>query len=158
MKIDDLPAHWKPSALAAGVTASLIAAAVVYGVHLAEQNVEHPPYYAGCITFGVIAQNRYAPAGTRQLAHPAPLAATTGPGFGPNEIISVDGWIHGTPAYPNNTPPFDSDVWFRLADHKGWVSFAGVRAVATAMTTPDDPDGGTPAAMPVGCELPAAAA
>jgi hypothetical protein len=106
----------------------------------------------GCDAFQIFAQNRWNPYGTAVRAQPNVQSKKVG-GFAPNESISVDGWVHSRPAYPTNTAPWNSDVWFHLADQSGWVSFAGVRAVPTS----EDPsglseDGGKPAATNAKCE------
>jgi hypothetical protein len=67
--------------------------------------------------------------------------------------IAVDEWVHSRPAYPTNSAPWNSDVWFHLADNSGWVSFAGVRATPVKHDpTGEDPDGGTPAPTSGRCE------
>jgi len=106
----------------------------------------------GCDAFQVFAQNRWAPTGTAVRAAPnieAHVVATY-PG---NFSIMVDGWVHSRPAYPTNTAPWNSDIWFHLADDSGWVSFPGVRAEPTA-TDPTglSSDGGVPAATSAKCE------
>jgi hypothetical protein len=105
----------------------------------------------GCDPFTVHAQNRYDPVGTSVRAAPLPTARKVR-GYAPNELIAVDGWVRTQPAHGTNRPPFDSDVWFHLADDSGWVSFPGVRADPTQY----DPtglaeDGGRPAPTPEEC-------
>jgi hypothetical protein len=88
--------------------------------------------------------------GTSKRSAPNPLSTKVGR-YGPNELIAVDGWVHGVVAYPTNEPPFNSDLWMHVADGTGWVSYAGVRAVPT----PEDPTGraagGPPAPTPGDC-------
>lgn len=109
-------------------------------------------FVGSCEPFRVVAQNRYNPPGARRLIAPDVLAEQVG-GFGPNQVLAVDGWVHSTVAYPTNSPPFNSDIWFHLADDSGWVAFAAVRANPTVLDpTGLDPDGGTPAATPSTCE------
>lgn len=109
-------------------------------------------FVGSCEPFRVVAQNRYNPPGARKLKAPDVLSTQVG-SFGPNELIAVDGWVHGAVAYPTNSPPFNSDIWFHLADDSGWVAFAAVRANPTVLDpTGLDPDGGTPAATPSACE------
>ena len=98
----------------------------------------------GCEPFLIYAQNEWAPLGAVKRSGPSPTAHVLGQYDG-NEPIAVDGWVHAIPAYPTNYPPFDSDIWFRVADGSGWVSFAGLRAAPTRpLTTPSE--GGTKAA------------
>lgn len=109
-------------------------------------------FTGGCEPFRVNAQNRWQPYGARKLRAPNPLAEKIG-SFAPNEVVAVDGWVHAVIAHPTNRPPWNSDIWYHLADGTGWVSFAAVRAVPTVQ----DPtglaaDGGPPAATPPSCE------
>ncbi len=108
-------------------------------------------FVGGCEPFSVYAQNRYTPVGAAIRAHPLRTGAKVG-GYAPNELIPVDGWVRTRAAYPSNSPPFNSDVWFHLADDQGWVGFAGVRADPTT-PAPDnfDPDGGRPAPTEEAC-------
>ncbi|SEB45745.1 hypothetical protein SAMN04489727_1907 [Amycolatopsis tolypomycina] len=106
----------------------------------------------GCPPFQVFAQNRWLPYGARQLAGPNLQSRVIGP-IAPNKTIYVDGWVHGPVAYPLNTPPWNSDVYFHLADNTGWVTFAGVRAVPTDEDpTGHSPDGGLPAVTLATCQ------
>lgn len=98
----------------------------------------------GCEPFRVYAQNRWAPLGTKVLAAP-----TYGPdteqvdAIAPNKVVWVDGWVRGNVAYPTNSTPWNSNVYFHLSDDSGWVTFAGVRAVPTSPDpTGYSPDGG----------------
>ena len=139
---------WGPTALSAGIAASLVAAAIWAGVsgffhRHSDSN--------GCAPFGVYAQNVWQPYGARELAAPEPLAKQIG-GFSPNQIVTVDGWKHATVPYPDNTSPFNSDIWFRTADHKGWIAFAAVRGLPS-LPDPTNRSGGTPAAAPASCEI-----
>lgn len=105
----------------------------------------------GCDAFTVYAQNRYNPVGTAIRAVPLPTARKVA-SFAANELVAVDGWVRTQPAYPSNSPPFDSDVWFHLADDSGWVSFAGVRADPTSLDpTGFAEDGGRPAPLAEEC-------
>ncbi|WP_256793250.1 hypothetical protein [Terrabacter sp. Ter38] len=79
----------------------------------------------------MFAQNRYDPVGAAIRAVPLPGGQKVG-GFSPNELVTVDGWTETQPAYPRNRAPWNSDIWFHLADGKGWVSFAGLRQAPTA--------------------------
>ena len=104
-----------------------------------------------CEPFSVYAQNRYDPIGTSIRATPRREGRKVG-SFAPNELVPVDGWVRSQSAYPHNTPPFDNDVWFHLADDRGWVAFAGVRAdPTTPVADPGDTDGGRPAPIPAEC-------
>jgi hypothetical protein len=106
----------------------------------------------GCKKFGVYAQNRWVPLGAAERKTPDVLAAKIG-GFAGNEMVAVNGWTHtDTPAYPTNSPPWNSNVWFHLANSNGWVSFAGVRGEPI---TPDPTglnEGGRPAPTTPECE------
>lgn len=109
-------------------------------------------FSGGCDAFQVFAQNRWDPVGTVVRAQPNVISKQVG-GFGPNQSIPVNGWVHGRPAYPTNTSPWNSDIWFHVADDSGWVSFPGVRATPVA----HDPTGlssygGNPAATAAGCQ------
>lgn len=89
--------------------------------------------------------------GAAARAEPTPTANKVG-SFAPNGLIPLDGWVRTRAAYPANTPPWNSDVWFHLADNSGWVTFAAVRADPTV---PDpsgfSPDGGRPALTDESC-------
>jgi hypothetical protein len=73
----------------------------------------------GCPAFQVFAQGRWKPLGTAIRAAPNVLSAQEG-SFPANMSIAVNGWVHGRPAYPTNTAPWNSDVWFHPADGAGW--------------------------------------
>lgn len=110
-------------------------------------------FTGGCDVFRVYAQNRYAPLGAAVRAEPDVLSEKLEPSFAGNEVIAVDGWVEtGEPAYPTNPAPWNSDVWFHLANRRGWVNFAAVRAEPT---TPDPTglarDGGAPASTAPDC-------
>jgi len=106
----------------------------------------------GCAPFQVFAQNRWQPYGARQLAGPNLQSRVIGP-IAPNKTIYVNGWVHGAVAYPLNSPPWNSDIYFHLADNSGWVTFAGIRAVPTDQDpTGHSPDGGVPAATLGACQ------
>jgi hypothetical protein len=107
-------------------------------------------FSGGCGTFRVVAQNRWNPVGTKKENAPDPLATQVG-GFAPNETVPVDGWVHGNIAYPNNRPPWNSDVWYHVTSG-GWVAFAAVRAVPTDLDPTGHADGGPPAATSPTCE------
>lgn len=111
----------------------------------------------GCDTYRVYAQNRWAPLGTSARVLPASTSYKVG-SFGANEVINVDGWVHGAdapyrPGVSGNPPPFNGDIWFHLADHTGWVSIGGVRG---ALTSPDEtgfsPDPGQTPSFPLSCQ------
>ncbi len=106
----------------------------------------------GCAPFQVFAQNRWAPVGTAIRVAPNVQSEQAG-SFPGNMSISVDGWVHGRPAYPTNTAPWNSDVWFHLTDGAGWVSFPGVRATPVGYDpTGLSANGGTPAPSSPSCE------
>lgn len=105
----------------------------------------------GCARFTVFAQNRWNPVGAAKRAKPLADSNKVG-SFAPNELVAVDGWVRTQPAYPTNKNPWDSDVWFHVADGTGWVAFAAVRADPT----PYDPtgfsdQGGRPVPLASGC-------
>ncbi len=105
----------------------------------------------GCPDFSVYAQNRYEPYGAALRVAPYREADQIG-GFDPNQLVPVDGWVRTRAPYPSNPAPFNSDVWFHVADDSGWVSFAGVRADPTdPAPTNFDTDGGRPAPTPDEC-------
>ena len=105
----------------------------------------------GCAPFQVFAQDRWAPLGTAIREAPNVLSTQEG-SFPGNMSITVNGWVHGRPAYPTNTAPWNSDDWFHLTDGAGWVSFAGVRAYPVAYDPTGLAGGGPPAATSPACE------
>lgn len=144
----------------------MVAASMAIGLSVAacsaEPTVEPAPitptttkdFVGGCDKYLVYAQNRWPPLGAAVREEPDVLAPKLDPGFAGNEAIAVDGWVDThKPVYKTNPPPWNSGVWFHLANRAGWVSFPGVRG---APTTPDmsglNPDGGTPAEKPADCE------
>jgi len=144
--------------MVAAVVASLIAmaiGAIVVNTYQSSQN-DNPPdgvlgFEGGCEPFTLYAQNRWAALGASVRAEPAPTGEKVG-SFAPNELVTTDGWVRSRSAYPTNSPPWNSDAWFHLADNSGWVSFAAVRSDPTS---PDptglDPDGGRPAPLSETC-------
>jgi len=136
---------------------AVVAVLIAYGISRSPTREDGPPdgvagLVGGCEKFPLFAQNRWDPLGASGRAEPS---ATGGKvrSFAPNEIVVVDGWVRSRAPYPANSPPWNSDVWFHLADDSGWVSFAGVRADPT---TPDEtggfsPDGGRAAPLDEAC-------
>ena len=108
-------------------------------------------FSGGCETFRVVAQNRWDPFGASVRVGPDPLSEKVG-SYGPNELVPVDGWVHSEIAYPTNAPPWDSDIWFHLADGTGWVSFAAVRELPTEPDPTLRADGGPPPPTPATCQ------
>jgi hypothetical protein len=108
-------------------------------------------FRGGCSPFTVYAQNRWQPYGAAIRTAPSPTSKQIA-SKDPNQLIAVDGWVHGTVSYLLNVAPFNNDVWFHLADGSGWVSFAGIRA----QTTSEDPtgfaDGGPPVPLKSQCQ------
>jgi hypothetical protein len=107
-------------------------------------------FSGGCAAYQVFAQNRWAPVGTAIREAPNVLSTQIG-SFPGNMSISVNGWLHGRVAYPTNVAPYNSDIWFHLADGAGWVSYGGVRAYPIALDPTGTADGGPPAATPAQC-------
>jgi hypothetical protein len=105
----------------------------------------------GCPDFQVFAQNRWAPLGAAVRAQPNVLSTEVS-SFPGNMSIAVNGWVYGRAAYPTNTPPWNSNIWFHLADGAGWVSFAGVRATPTSPDPTGRANGGDPAPTAPACE------
>lgn len=106
----------------------------------------------GCEPFQVFAQNRWTPLGAAVRTAPSVLAHQLS-GYDSNHSIAVDGWVHGSAPYTTNQPPFNSNVWFHIADGSGWVSFAGVRAVPTSPDPTNlSPNGGQPAPTLASCQ------
>ena len=111
----------------------------------------------GCDRFAVYAQGRWDPMGAAIRTEPA-RAAPRVRGVQPNVLISVDGWVRSDAPYPTNPDPWNENVWFRLTDRTGWVSFAGVRASPSHEGQTDGPaGGGQPVELIPACELPALA-
>ena len=104
----------------------------------------------GCEPFNLHAQNQFDPLGTKIWEAPSPTADSFH-GFAPNELITVDGWVRTRAPYPSNQPPWDSDVWFHLANGAGWVTFAGVRADPTDPSAGNFGDGSSPAPVDPDC-------
>lgn len=104
-----------------------------------------------CAAFQVFAQNRWAPYGTAIRSQPNVLSVQVG-SYPGNMSIAVNGWVYGRAAYPTNTPPWNSNIWFHLADGAGWVSFPGVRATPTSQDPTGLANGGDPAPTPSRCE------
>lgn len=147
-----------PSHLRAAAVTILIAAMIFGGVSWRYLRLDDPvppgvaSLIGGCTRYNLYAQNRFPPLGARVMAAPLPDAKKVD-GRAGNEIVTVDGWVRTKAPYPTNPEPWNSDIWFHLADQSGWVSFAGVRS---APTSPDmngrDPYGGEPAGLDRSCE------
>lgn len=121
-----------------------------------ENHSESPPgvigFSGGCDAFQIYSQNRWAPYGTAVRVQPnidSKVVAT----YNGNFAFDVNGWVHSRAAYPTNTAPWNSDVWFHLANDQGWVSFPGVRAQPVAQDpTGLSPNGGVPVPTTANCE------
>lgn len=87
------------------------------------------------------AQGRWRPTGTAIREQPNVLSTQVG-GFPAKLSISVNGWVR--PAYPTNTAPWNSGVWFHRTDGGGWVSFPGVRAYPVKFDPTGLANGGRP--------------
>lgn len=119
---------WRLPAIAASVFASLVAAFLIAVPGFFKEPTR--TIVGGCERFNIYAQNQFDPRGTLIWETPSP-SANNHRGFAANQLIAVDGWVRTRTPYPSNQTPWDSDVWFHLANGAGWVSFAGVRAVPT---------------------------
>jgi hypothetical protein len=108
-------------------------------------------FVGGCSPYEVFAQNRWLPTGAAIRVAPSVESSQVG-SFQGNVSISVNGWVHGRAAYPTNVAPFNSDVWFHLADGAGWVSSGGVRSTPTAFDPTGLANGGPPATTAGQCE------
>lgn len=142
--------RWPSLAVAGAVVSLLLTGAAVQWFR-----DDAPPGVAGmeggCEPFTVFAQNRWAPVGAAVRAQPWKSANKVG-SYAGNELVTLDGWVRTAPAYPHNPPPFDSEVWFHVADDSGWVSFAGVRADSTPLDqTGLDDRGGRPVPVTERC-------
>lgn len=107
----------------------------------------------GCDRFAVYAQGRLSPSGTAVRTDPSLTAPQTG-SIQANVVISVDGWVRTDAPYPDNDPPWNEPVWFRLTDRSGWVSFVGVRSKPSHPGGTDGPEaGGWPVDLNEECEI-----
>lgn len=124
---------------AVGIVATLgaISSAVAVATSLNDQSPRRPTverFERGCAVRTVFAQGRWQPLGAVVRAAPRPNADVVD-AVGPNEVLAVDGWVVGAVPYPHNPAPWNSAIWFHLADETGWVSFASVRATPTDNTS-----------------------
>src|SRR5207245_1539682 len=82
---------------------------------------------AQCLPYEVYAQNRWPLFGAAERLRPD-IGAPQIFSFDGNDVIDVDFWVDtGKPVYPDNTPPWNSSVWFHVVDadgSDGWVSYA----------------------------------
>jgi hypothetical protein len=134
-----------------------LVSATIYGfVHDRTTSKPQPPshvigFVGGCDRFRVFAQNRWMPYGATRRVAPDPKADANG-NFDPNQLISINGYVRTQAAYPTNPPPFNSDVWFHVADDSGWVPLAAVRAQPTTQDpTGLDAFGGQPVPLAEDC-------
>lgn len=140
-----VPREWTLPALTAAVFAGLVVAGIVwFAGRLGRSDSD---FVGGCAPFNVHAQNEFDPFGTLIWSAPSPTAENA-PGFSPNQLITVDGWVRTRSPYLTNPEPFNSDAWFHLANEAGWVSYAGIRADPTA-PPPDGNFGTGTAAVPL---------
>jgi len=121
-----------------------------------DQNVPPSPgiirFIGGCSPYVVYAENRWTPNDAIIRSGPDARRAMVHTYAG-NEIITVDGWVHGIAPYTTNPPPWNSDIWFHLSDGSGWVSFAAVRGQLTTLDPTNNPlDGGPAAPTPPDCQ------
>jgi hypothetical protein len=109
------------------------------------------PPAATCSQFVIYVQNRWSPPGASLRSGPDHNSTKVG-SFGGNAALTVNGWTYGSTPFPSNPAPYNSNIWFRLANGSGWVSFAGVRA-ATTSYAPTAADGGPSAPTPSECRV-----
>ncbi|MHB1865356.1 MAG: hypothetical protein ACYCPS_04340 [Candidatus Saccharimonadales bacterium] len=147
MKLPELSKRIKTIALATALSIG----ATACGGPLAG-NGEASRFRGGCSPYAVYAQNRWSPLGTAIRSVPNALDPQIG-SYSGNEIIGVDGWFHfGQDVYPTNTPPWNSNIWFKLAHRAGYVDFAGVRGAPTEPDPTGRLNGGEPPRTPTNCE------
>ena len=134
-----VPREWGIAAMSAAIVAGLVSTSIwaAGSKWWPFADEEASALVGGCAPFNLYGQNQFQPYGTNTRAEPSPSAEVVG-GFSPNELVTVDGWVRTRTPYPTNTPPWNSDAWFHLANDQGWVPFAAVRAVPTS----HDPDNG----------------
>jgi len=109
-------------------------------------------FSGGCDAFQIYAQNRWQPYGATVRAEPN-INSKVQARLSGNLAFDVNGWVHSRPAYPTNTAPWNSDVWFHVADDSGWVSFPGVRATPVQQdSTGQSSYGGVPVPTSASCE------
>lgn len=109
-------------------------------------------FSGGCAKFRVYAQNRWDPLGAGIWPIPNVLSKQLG-AYNGDDIIAVNGWFHyGQIVYPHNEAPYDSNIWYHLADRSGYVDYAGVRGEPTAPDVSGLGYGGVPAPLPRNCE------
>jgi hypothetical protein len=143
-----IEAHGRRRAVLVVVTLLIVALGVVDVTQL-ERHA--PPgvseLVGGCTPYRLFAQNRWQPFGAALRAEPMVESKQLG-NFDPNQSIPVDGWVRTRAAYPSNSAPWNSDVWFHVYWGSGWVSFAGTRADPS---TPSGTDDGRPSPAPMEC-------
>lgn len=147
---------WWSSVLAVLVTVLAASSAPWWGRYVGWGSAATPSpvtgMSGGCPAFQAYAQNRYPPYGAAIRIQPN-AASTQVTSYAGNKPISLNGWVYGTAEFPTNPPPWNSNVWFHLADGAGWVSLAGVRAYPVAPDpTGENPDGGPAVATSKACE------
>lgn len=137
-RVSTVPTETLLRRLKVGTVALVVLVAALYAGYVARgpitDHVADLPSLSiggGCEPFALYAQSEFEPRGARLWAAPSPTAESRG-SVPPNGLITVDGWVRARSPYPSNTPPWDSDVWFHLADDSAWVTFAGVRSDPTA--------------------------
>ena len=140
---------WISVSLVAGLTAPVLAALALPNTSGTKNIVG---LSGGCASYFIYGQNRWAPYGAAIRAAPNRKGEQLGAVAG-NKLVYVDGWVHTESAQPSNYPPWNSNIWFHLADDSGWISYPGTRAVPTPQDpTGQDANGGTPAPTPAACQ------
>ncbi len=105
-----------------------------------------------CSPFTVYSQNAWDPLGTSKRASPDHTSTKVG-SYSGNSQIRVNGWTYGSTPYPANPAPFNNNVWYRVADGSGWVSFPGVRGGPTTYDPTQNDNPGPPAPTPSECKV-----
>ena len=108
-----------------------------------------------CAPFEVYAQNRWEPIGAAVREEPD-IDSERVSAFNGNGKIIVKGWLDPKEdVYPYNSDPWNSTVWFELANEAGYVAFAAVRAETSKIdeTGGYSDYGGEPVELLANCEI-----
>jgi hypothetical protein len=107
--------------------------------------------HANCDLFRAYAQNQWDPVGAEEHFRPT-MSSNVVKRYGPNTVIPVDGWVHGSADFTVLGPPFNSDVWFHVGDGSGWIPAAGLRSAPTKKPALTSPNGGPAVQSTANCE------